>query len=130
MKILLPLLVCLPLTACKADDAVPAPGMVWELKKLDGALFSAAATISFPEPGVVAGKAPCNSYRGAQVGTMPAFATEGIAATRRACADLALESAFFQSLDRMRHIAITGKTLTLSDGQGGEMMFTAAPQTE
>lgn len=112
--------------ACNAEDdmtGLPEAGSAWTLARLDGAAFGARATLTFPEPGQVAGEAPCNSYGGAQLESLPAFRLGPLRATRRACPALADESAYFAALAAMMHAEVQGDTLILSSPDGREMAF-------
>lgn len=125
-------LACLPIlliaTACVGDETLTAYGAadkVWQLQSIDGTDFSASASLTFPEPGVIAGGAPCNSYRGRQGAPYPWFAAEALVTTRAACPDLAAEAAFLQTLGDMTLAEVAGDVLILSNDQGREMVFNA-----
>ena len=105
--------------ACIADET----GSAWELLLLDGAPFPARATLTFPEPGLVAGLAPCNSFSGDLLAPLPAFRLGPARVTRRACADLPAEGRFFAALGAVTMAAVQGDTLTLSAPGGPEMIF-------
>lgn len=116
------------LADCSADEtlaAYGAAGIVWQLQELDDHPFPARATLNFPETGKLAGDAPCNSYFGAQTAPYPWFAAENIAATRRACPDLAAETAYLGALSDMNLAEVLGNTLILSNDAGRKMVFTA-----
>ena len=122
--------VALPLAGC-ADETVS--GYVgregpWRLVELDGAAFAARATIAFPEPGRIAGEAPCNVFSGAIAVPYPWFALSGLAVTRRACPDLAAEGAFFAALQAMRQAEVSGDVLVLTAEDGRQMVFRAVPE--
>lgn len=101
------------------------PDVTWTLIELGGAPFKARATISFPEEGRIAGEAPCNSYRATQSAPYPWFEAGAIAATRRACPELAAEAAFFDALARVTLAEVAGEVLILSAEDGFEMVFHA-----
>jgi heat shock protein HslJ len=129
---LLRLILTLPmlLTACQGDETVSGyadPGAVYVLRELDGAVFPARATISFPQAGRVAGAGPCNSYSAQQTAPYPWIRIETIVATRRGCADLGLEVAFFTGLRSATLVEVAGDVLILSDDAGGQMVFRADP---
>jgi heat shock protein HslJ len=105
------------------------PDQVWSLTELDGKPFAATATLTFPEAGKIAGKAPCNRYFGALPGTYPAFKPEKVGATRMACPDLQAETVFFQALAAMTTANVAGNTLTLTGPDGRNMVFTLASQS-
>ncbi|PIE13700.1 MAG: META domain-containing protein [Rhodobacterales bacterium] len=119
----------LPLiTACMGDETVGrygAAGRVWQLTELDGATFTSRATLTFPEPGKIAGQAPCNLYFGTMAAPYPWFRAEKIGATAMACSELSQETAFLRALEQMTLSEVSGDRLILSNEQGREMVFTA-----
>lgn len=117
----------LALSAC-ADESISGyadPQAVYRLVELSGVSFEARATIGFPEKGRIAGQAPCNSYSGSQTAPYPWFSPGPIAATRRACADLGAEGAYFKALQSARLAEVSGDVLILSNEDGLEMLFRA-----
>lgn len=119
------------LAACSGDETLTAYGAAdrtFRLTEIDGTPFPARATIAFPEPRRIEGEAPCNRFSGVQTVPYPWFSAEAIAATRRACPELAAEAAFFDALSAMTLAEVTGGTLILSTPEGREMVFTALPQ--
>ena len=122
MQRFLALAAVLAASGAEAADWGP-PEAVWRLTEFDGTAFAAAATISFPEPGRIAGKAPCNRYSGSQSGSYPAFAAGPLVATKMACDDLAAETEFFGALEAMTAGMIEGEALILADGSGRHMVF-------
>jgi len=100
-------------------------GMTWVLRSLDGAPFTARATLAFPEEGEIAGAAPCNRYAGEQTVPYPWFSAERIVSTRRACPDLDAETRYLRALEQMTLAEIAGDTLILSNDAGREMVFRA-----
>ncbi|MBL4767229.1 MAG: META domain-containing protein [Rhodobacteraceae bacterium] len=114
---------------CGKDETVAGYGaadQVWKLTELDGAAFAAQATVTFPESGVIAGQAPCNSYSGKMDAPYPWFDAEQMAVTRRACPDLAAETTFLAALDDMTLSEVSGDTMILSNDSGREMVFKAS----
>ena len=109
-------------TPALADDWGPHDA-VWHLTEIDGAAFTARATIGFPEPGKIAGSAPCNSYSGAQPAAYPRFDPGPLISTRMACPDLPAETEFFGALEAMTAGMIEGEALILADGSGRHMVF-------
>lgn len=97
----------------------------WVLRSIDGAPFSARATLSFPEEGRIAGEAPCNRYTARQTAPYPWFRAEAIATTDRACPDLAAETRFLHALSKMTLVEVVGPVLILSTEEGREMVFHA-----
>lgn len=129
MTLRLSLILLLMLTGCRDEEnAQPydAPDKTWRLVELNGKSFAANATLSFPEQGRVAGKAPCNAYNGSMSAPYPSFEVGPIAATKMACPDLAAESEFFAALDAARTAEGTDDTLILSNTDGLRMVFNAA----
>ena len=101
------------------------PATTWRLTELDGAPFTASATLAFPEEGEVTGTGPCNGFRAGQTLPYPWIEITGIAATRRACPDLDAETAYFAALEAMTLAEVGGDILILSTTEGREMVFTA-----
>ena len=127
------LLLSLTVAACKPDETAHAYGaadQIWHLQEIDGQPFAATATLQFPEPGQISGDGPCNLYSGAMTTPYPWFETGNLAVTRRACPDMAAETAFFSALGAMREIEVSGDVLILRNSDGGEMLFTAAGSTD
>lgn len=123
----LPLVALAALSGCVGDETVArygAAGGVWQLSEIDGRPFAARATLSFPEPGRVAGEAPCNLYSGAMTAPYPWFEAGALAVTRRACPEMAAEARFFDALGRVTLAEVQGDVLILSDPAGPEMVFT------
>lgn len=100
-------------------------GQTFALQEIDGIPFPAQATLTFPEPGHIAGSAPCNSYAGTLTAPYPWFETGPIAATKRACPDLAQETLFFTALSEMQLAEVSGNVLILSNDAGRQMLFEA-----
>lgn len=64
-------------------------------------------------PGKISGRGPCNAYSASQSATLPAMQVGPIAATKAACADLALENRFFSALGQTRQAVYLDGVLTL-----------------
>ncbi|OED48394.1 META domain-containing protein [Leisingera sp. S232] len=112
--------------ACSTDEtlsAYGADGREWQLRSLDGAAFTATASLTFPEPGEAAGKAPCNSFLGKQTAPYPWFEISQLAVTRAACPELAAEAVFLKALQEMTLAEVSGDVLILSNEAGREMLF-------
>jgi heat shock protein HslJ len=127
MRLLL-LLATLGLTACIGDETVAGYGgadRIWLLSEVDGAPFSAHATLQFPEAGRISGDAPCNRYSGAMTTPYPWFGATQIAGTRMACPDLEAETKFFEALAAMTLSEVLGDVMILSNDAGREMVFKA-----
>ncbi len=128
MKAAAALISALAMANCQGDETVAAygaGGRNWRLVEIDGAPFTARAILSFPQPGEIAGQAPCNSYSGPLTAPYPWFGTGPIAVTRKACAELADETRFFTALKGMTLSEVGGATMILSDETGREMVFRA-----
>ena len=113
---------------CARDETVGAYGAadkIWVLSEIDGQLFPAEATLTFPGPGRIAGQAPCNRYFADMAAPYPWFETGPIASTRRICPDDAAERAYFEALSAMTLSEVLGDTLILSTEDGRSMVFTA-----
>ena len=102
-----------------------ATGVVWQWAELDGQSVAARATLIFPEEGRIEGEAPCNRFSGVQTVPYPWFKAERIAATKRACPDLAAEAAFLEALSEMTLAELAGDVLILRNDAGREMVFRA-----
>lgn len=97
----------------------------YRLTELEGQSFEARATISFPEEGRAAGEAPCNLWSADQTVPYPWIRLGPIAATRRACTQMAAERAFFDALSRATLAEVLGSVLILSDDEAVLMVFEA-----
>ncbi|MEN8842175.1 MAG: META domain-containing protein [Octadecabacter sp.] len=118
----------LSLSACTVDETISKFVDVtaeYVLIEMNGQPVATSASIAFPEPGKVAGQAPCNRYFATQSAIYPWFALEGIGATRLACPNLAAESTFFAALEDMTLAEVSGDTLILSNTVGRQMVFVA-----
>lgn len=101
----------------------PAPVETFGIVSLDGARFPAKATISFPKPGVAAGRAVCNRWSGTQTATPPAFRLRAVTTTEMACNGMALEPVFLRALTEMTRIDRLDNRIILSNGKGRTMVF-------
>jgi heat shock protein HslJ len=113
--------------ACAHDETVASyksPDKIWVLSEIDGAAFTAQATLTFPDPGRIAGEAPCNRYFADMTAPYPRFVSGPIASTRRICPDDAAERAYFEALSAMTLSEVQGDTLILSNKNGRSMTFT------
>ena len=122
------LLALIALSGCRQDETVTAygaAGKIWRLVEVDDMPVSYDATLRFPEPGRVAGDAPCNAYSGAMTVPYPWFALSDVAVTQRACPALAAESAYLNALSEMSLSEVLGDTLILSTPEGRKMLFKA-----
>ena len=118
------LAVLLVLGACAADETVSGYAGVcsnWALSPEAG--FGDRVTLSLPEPGRVAGQAPCNRYNAVQTAPYPWFELGPIASTRMACPDLQKETAFFAALGSMTISEVSGDVLILSNEAGERLTF-------
>lgn len=121
-------LILIALSACRADESVRVyggPDRIWLLRELNGSLFPARATLTFPKKGQIAGNGPCNRYFGAMKAPYPAFDAGPIGSTRMGCPDSEAETAFLMALEAATIAKVTKDTLVLSTAQGLEMVFKA-----
>ena len=93
------------------------------LTSINGENEPAPVTLRFPAKGEVAGQAPCNGYTASQRAPLPWFEVGPIAATRRACPDLAFETRYFEALRAMTLIERQGAVLILSNDAGQTLTF-------
>lgn len=129
MRSLLILAALSGLSQCQSDETIRAYGggdKTWRLVELNNAPFKGRATLTFPEAGKIAGEAPCNRYSATMTVPYPWFEAGPIAATRRACPDLAAEAAFLKALEAATISDVLGDTLILSDDTGPTLVFKAA----
>jgi heat shock protein HslJ len=106
-----------------ADDANPT---TWRLVSLNGADFTARATMVFLSDGTLQGEGPCNSFGGQLSALPPTWSLGPVRATRMACDALDAEGAYFTALSAMTAADETADTLTLTAPDGSSMVFTAA----
>lgn len=114
--------------ACQQDETLRAYGaadQVWTLLEIDGQAFNASATLTFPDRDKVTGQAPCNSYSATMSVPYPWFEIGPIVSTKKACPDLAAETAFYEALDAMSLSEVAGEVLILSTPEGRQMVFRA-----
>lgn len=122
--------IALILTACKKDETVAGYGTaekIWTLTELDGSPFTATATLTFLEPGRIAGQAPCNRYFADMDKPYPWFGAGPIGATRMVCAAMADEARYLEALAQMTLSEVLGDTLILSNDAGRQMVFSGSP---
>lgn len=120
------LIAALMLTACQKDETISGQTSAtetWRLVQMNGAPVKGDITLTFPQKGRIAGRAPCNSYFASQTAPLPWFEVKGIASTKRACPDLKLESTYFQTLGKMTLIERTGNTLLLSNDDSETLLY-------
>lgn len=113
--------VLLALAGCLKDETVRAYGAgdsLWTVHELRDQPFSARATLQFPKTGQMTGTAPCNSYATTMSVPYPWFTVGPIAATKRACQDLASETAFFDALRAAEFTEVHGNTMLISNEAG------------
>ena len=117
------------LAACKDEtlSGYAPEETTWVLESLNGSAFDANATLTFPQKGKIAGKGPCNGFRGTQSVPYPWFSVEGIASTKMTCPQIAQETQFFEALQKMTLSEVSGDTLILSNEEGSQMLFRAVP---
>lgn len=119
----------LALAACGPDETISGfagTERTWTLVSLDGDPWSERATLTFPEPGQVAGAAPCNRFTASQSAPYPWIEIGPIAATRLACPALEAEDIYLSALGDMAVAEVVGDVLRLTREDGsGEMIFEA-----
>lgn len=116
------------LSACQRDETVSAYGAadkVWRLISIDDVPFAAPATLTFPEPGMISGQAPCNTYSTTMTVPYPWFEAGLIVATRSTCPDQQAENLFLETLSEMTLSEVLGNTMILSTPDGSLMLFKA-----
>ena len=114
------------LTGCATDETVAAyggAGQVWRVVELDGTPFSAQATLTFPERGVIAGMAPCNRYTAQMDTPYPWFEAGPVSATKLHCPAHQSETIFFAALSAMTLVEVLGDTLILSTPEGRSIIL-------
>ncbi|MEZ5796287.1 MAG: META domain-containing protein [Paracoccaceae bacterium] len=95
----------------------------WQLVGVEGQPAPAPLTLTFTAEGSFSGKAPCNRFYGRIGGELPALTLGQIAATRMACPDLAVESAYLQALEATVRAEVTQDHLFLFGAKGGVLEF-------
>ena len=118
----------LAFTVLQPDETIRRYGgadHVWHLQTLNGAPFTANATLTFPSRNVIAGQAPCNRFNSSNTTPYPWFEATPIVATRRACPELPDEIAFFKALEMATIAVIDGGTLTFSADDTELLVFKA-----
>ncbi len=99
----------------------------WRLVEMDGTPVTASATLDIEPGGVVRGQAPCNGFGFRQSADFPAFQAGPIRATKRACPDLPVESAFLSRLQTVDTAEMDDSRLILRTPDGGALVFEQAP---
>lgn len=120
------IIIALILFTWRPDETIRAYGAgddIWHVQTLNGVDFTASATFRFSARHKIAGQGPCNSYSATMDIPFPWFGTGPIAATRRACPDLAAETAFFETLRAATQSEVRDGKLTLSGDDGVLMTF-------
>ena len=126
--ILLFLSIPILLASFLVDETVSGYGgseQVWQLVEINGDEFRATATLEFGRNGRVTGQGPCNTFSATQTVPYPWFELDQIASTKMACADLAAETIYFETLNAMTLSEVSGAILLLSNDEGDEMVFQA-----
>jgi heat shock protein HslJ len=109
-----------------ATPALSQDPVTWRLISLNGADFTARATLTFLPDGTLQGEGPCNSYGGQLTALPPEWALGPVRSTRMACDDLEAEGQFFAALSAMTAAEVTADSLTLTAPDGAAMLFSAA----
>lgn len=124
---LLPLL--FGLSFCAPDETVSGyagAGSVWRLTEMAGAPAPADITLALPRAGRIEGQGPCNRYSGGQAVPYPWFEAVEVVATKRACPDLAAETAYLRLLSGMTLAEVLGDVLILTDDADRSLVFRRA----
>lgn len=123
-----PVLAALALAACVtpalSEDEIA--GVDWHLVGMEGQTVGWTASLRI-DGDKLSGKAPCNRWFGTNAAALPAVSMEGIGATRMACADLAGETAFFETLQAMQRAELDQGHLYLIGPEGRIMEFAKEP---
>ena len=116
------------IAACSPDQTVSAfveSDASYRLVEIDGAPYTASATIAFPEQGIITGSAPCNSFSATQSAPYPWLEIGSIRATRRACPNMDEETRFLQLLSEMTLVEATADVIIMRNDDGRELVFSA-----
>ena len=97
----------------------------WKLQSIDGQVFEARATLTFPTPAQIAGSTPCNRFFGVQTEPLPGFGAARMGVTQRMCPQFREEAAFLAALREMTISEFDGNRLVLRNEDGREMVFFA-----
>lgn len=119
--VLAAVLTCSSIPALAAD--FPVSDQVWELVSVNGTPYQFKGSAVFPEPGRIAGSAPCNRYMGNLAGTLEEFAIGPLAATQMACADLDAEQTFLEYLQAVNTGKLSDDVLVLTDNDQVTLEF-------
>ena len=120
----------LVLSACM-EGGTGGPGLtgeVWALRSIDGVAFDAPATLILQTDGSASGEGPCNRFSGPYGRADGGLQIGPLAATRRACADMAAEDRFFGALEGSFRLRLNDPpgTLTLRRADGRTLVFAVA----
>ena len=114
------LMACGPNLAGAKDGAAE---RVFALHSIGSTTVTTRVTLEFADDNRVVGAAPCNRYSAQQTAEAPDFTLGPIAATRRACPDLELETRYFRALEDASTITQDEKTLTLHGENSETLVF-------
>jgi heat shock protein HslJ len=112
-------------TMAAADVPLASLALQWRLVSMNGETVTARVTIDLSVEGQIAGRAPCNRFAGRYDGPLPAFRPGPMRATKMACDQLALETAFFRALSAVTRAEMLDEGLVLA-GNGVRMVFAQA----
>ncbi|NNU81548.1 META domain-containing protein [Halovulum dunhuangense] len=110
-------------------EAAPSDTL-WTLESLNDGPAAFGATLRFTSDGRVTGSGPCNRFSARQTAPLPWFQIEDIAATRRACPDLAAEQVYFTALGAMEFAEVAADSLLLTNTDGESLFFRSAARPE
>jgi heat shock protein HslJ len=109
-----------PVETAIPEGAWLLPGTTWALVELDGAPYPARLTATLTADGRVVGEGPCNAFEAPYSGRWPDVSFS-VTATERACADLAAETAAFETLRAVTRAERDGSDVLLVAPDGGSM---------
>ena len=120
------LMALLLLLGCTSDETLTgyAPhGVAFTLSRVNDQPANIAATLTLSANGAIRGQGPCNGYFSQITAPYPWFELDAIAATRRACPNLAAETQYFDLLKSMTLAEVAGGTILLSNDAGQSLEF-------
>lgn len=113
------------LASCQTDETIRAYGAgegVWQLMEMNGQPARGTTTLQFTDRHQISGAAPCNRYSARMDIPYPWWGTGPIAATKRACPELAAEAEFFAALGAAKLASAKEGKLVLSAENGTPLL--------
>lgn len=112
------------------SETVALWGTAWRLEYLAGAAVpdGTQPTLEFASDGRASGNGSCNRFNGVVTITVNTIRFDGIAATRKACAEAVMrqEDAYFAALREAGNFEVEGETLRIYPASGPEPLRFAA----